>query len=370
MAIVALFVVCIAVQCGFAVFFAGRIGSLRRWEPVAYPTQPVSVVICARNEASLLRAYLPAILQQAYTDASGRPNYEVVVVDDGSTDDTASVLAELREQYAHLKYVAIPVHEARGKKNALRMGVTAAQHDMLLLTDADCRPASPQWLALMVAPLAAGRELALGYGAYERTTDNALNSFVQWETAHTYMQYAAYAAAGMPYMGVGRNLACTRQVLLAAMQHPIWQRLPSGDDDMLVRVAGTPTNTAVVCERDAFTYTPAKNTWGEWARQKQRHMSTGKYYKWYIKLLLGSYAATHAGMWLGAVWLFVAGWWGYAVPVITVRMLMAYTAWDRTNKRLGQNVNFVTWLVGDIGWMMYNFALLPYITWKNKTSWK
>lgn len=364
-----LFVLCLAVQCGFAVFFMGCVRQLLQW-PATGATPPVSVVICARNEATSLKEYLPQILKQTYTDATGQPLYEVIVVNDGSTDDSAAVLTELAQQHVHLRIVSIPAREAHGKKNALRNGVAMARYDLLLLTDADCRPASRDWLSLMTAPLSQGKEIVAGYGAYTQKEGDTLNALTQWETLHTFMQYSAYIVAGIPYMAVGRNLACTREVLLAAMQHPVWNKLPSGDDDLLVSIAGTATNMAVVCERGAFTFTASKTAWREWVHQKQRHMSTGKYYKWPVKLLLGAYAITHAGMWIMGVCLLFTTLWAYALTTIAIRCLLAYMAWHSAARRLGQNTNFLAWIKGDIGWIIYNFAFLPYITWKNKTNWK
>src|SRR6185312_16266737 len=103
----------------------------------------------------------------------------------------------------------------QGKKFALSYGVVYAKNDWLLLTDADCAPTSNRWLEQMVAPLAAGKEIVAGYGGYNKTW-GLLNAFIRWETLHTFLQYSAYSLAGKPYMAVGRNLACTKDILLKA----------------------------------------------------------------------------------------------------------------------------------------------------------
>src|SRR5690606_3705047 len=118
---------------------------------------------------------------------------------------------------------------------------------------------------------AEGKEIAIGYGQY-KTEPGLLNSFIRWETVHTFLQYTTYARAGRPYMAVGRNMACTRAAYLKAQASPEWGKLPSGDDDLLVRAAGGKENVAVVANRGAFTITEARKDWSSWIGQKQRHL--------------------------------------------------------------------------------------------------
>ena len=331
--------------------------------------QGVSVVICAKNEAKNLRQNLPEILQQRYLDTNGNPLYEVIEVDDGSEDDTQKVLGELKQQFQHLRILSVAPADATGKKNALRVAMQAAHHNWLLLTDADCSPASTEWLEHMVSPLAGGKDIVAGYSGYHKS-EGILNGFVRWETMHTYVQYSSYALAGLPYMAVGRNMACTKTVLQKAMLHPVWNALPSGDDDLLVQVAGTADNVAIVCEDAAFTYSPAKTTWQEWAHQKQRHLSTGKYYKAGTKLMLGTYALTHAGMWLMAAVLLFSPFWWYVPVLMGARGVLYMILWVSTTRKLKEEIDVYLLPIFDLGWMMYNFAFLPYITWKNKKNWK
>jgi glycosyltransferase involved in cell wall biosynthesis len=330
---------------------------------------PVSVIICAKNEAEQLAINLPQVLSQVYPDQYDRSNYEVVVVNDGSTDETVAVLNSLKQKYPHLVVVNIDVSDSKGKKHALATGLQIAKHYILLMTDADCKPASNDWLRLMVAPLHSGKEIVAGYGGYY-TKSGILNAFIRWETMHTYLQYSTYAASGMPYMVVGRNMACTRIVFEKAIKDPIWHALPSGDDDLLVQIAGTASNVAVVNNPDAFTHSAAKETLGEWVHQKQRHLSTGKYYKTSTQLVLGGYALSHSGMWIIVVCSL------FFEPVLTVsvligvRCILYWVLWKRVLNRLNEKIPLYLLPLFDLGWMMYNFAFLPYITWKNKKNWK
>ena len=140
----------------------------------------ISIVICARNEAKNLENFLPRILEQVY------PKFEVVVVNDCSTDHTEELLSEMKVRYGHLRYTNIPLNEkfTHGKKLALTVGLKSAQYDHVLLTDADCYPADKLWLQFMAGKLGSGKEIVLGYGRYERRK-GLLNLIIRYETVFT-----------------------------------------------------------------------------------------------------------------------------------------------------------------------------------------
>ncbi len=368
MILFSLFITALLIQFGFALFYFLRIFNLNNKESVIdFTLQAVSIIICAKNEAKNLDDHLSRILLQKYAG-----NFEVIVVNDASNDNTGNVLRNYKEDFDNLKEVMISSFEKRkfkGKKHALSKGVAAAKYDWLLLTDADCLPATENWLQQMVAPLGRGKEIVAGYGGYN-TAPGLLNDFTRWETVHSFLQYSTYAMAGLPYMAVGRNMACTKTIFVQAQTSELWNELPSGDDDLLVRICGTRDNVAVVGNKDAFTHSAAKTTWQEWAFQKQRHLSTGKYYRWSIKLLLGTYGVGHAVMWLGFFLLLFTQYRVIAGALIAVRCLVYWLIWVATSRKLNEKKLVYFFPLFDLGWMIYNFAYFPYITWKNKQQWK
>ncbi len=373
MVLICIFLFFVAVQVAYALYFFRRILSLPH--TLALPAKdrrPVSVIICAKNEGGNLKQNLPVILEQRYSNEAGVSLYEVIVVNDASDDDTAHVLMGLEQYYGNLWDVIIPgdaVRDLKGKRYALREGVNAASYDWLVFIDADCVPLSDVWLEKMVAPLAGGKEIVAGYGGYHKE-GGLLNAFIQWETMHTFLQYSTYILAGKPYMAVGRNMACTRQAFRTAVASPTWNALQSGDDDLLVSIAGNRDNVAVVCDELAFTITKSKATWGEWVRQKQRHLSTGKYYKTGIKGLLGLYGASHAGLWLAFFAMLFSHHPAFVISVMLIRCVIYWGLWAAAAHKLrGKSLIFL-FPFFDIAWMVYNFALLPYITWKDKKNWK
>jgi len=235
---------------------------------------PVSVIISARNEAENLRQYLPAILEQNY------PDYEVIVVNDCSYDESDTVLQDIEKQYSRLKVVTITEHDRfkTGKKFALTLGIKAAKNEHLLFTDADCEPASPNWVARMAANFTTGADIVLGYSPY-RKRKGLLNAFIRFETLKSAVNYLSAALTGDPYMGIGRNLAYTKTLFFNGKGFASHMHIMAGDDDLFVNQNATAENTIIEIHPEAFTYSPAKSTISTLFRQKKRHLGVGKYYK-------------------------------------------------------------------------------------------
>src|SRR3954447_3237773 len=122
-------------------YYTGIFSRLAFYKPIPKThsqQQPVSVIICARDEADNIVKNLPGVLVQSYPTS-----HEVILVNDNSTDDTKYLLDELRKTFKNL----IPLQlnqEAKlvaGKKFPLSMGIRSAKYETMLLTDADCVPA-------------------------------------------------------------------------------------------------------------------------------------------------------------------------------------------------------------------------------------
>ena len=337
---------------------------------------PVSVLICAKNEADNLGRNLPAILEQQYYFKEGGLAFEVIVVDDQSTDETARILTELLSRYAHLSIVSIPGDEIRtlpGKKFALSRGLSAAKHDIILMTDADCQPAGGGWLYWMSLPFASGKEIVAGYGGYFRGS-SLVNLFTRAETVHTFLQYHTYNLAGLPYMAVGRNLACKKELLLFAQQQQVWRETASGDDDLLIQLCATRDNMVVNTYAPTFTYSEAKATFGAWFRQKQRHLSTGKLYKPLVQYLLSGYAMSQflcvAGMIITFVFWQGLPWQEWALFAFLLRCLLIGLQYAAACYSVNERVIAFFWPIFDFLWPCYNLIFAPFIFWKNKQQWK
>jgi len=239
---------------------------------VALP--PLSVIICARNEAENLTKFLPAVLEQDY------PSFEVVVVNDCSEDNTFEILGEMMKRYPHLKVSLIQKDPGftHTKKLAMLIGIKAAKNDLLVFTDADCRPASGNWLRRVASTASGNAELIIGYGGFI-PEKGFLNSYIRYETMFVAMQYFGMAMAGVPYMGVGRNLAYRRSYFFDRGGFGPHNHILSGDDDLFVNRNATADNCSLMHSHDSFTLSVAQKTFRAWAKQKRRHFSAAAYYR-------------------------------------------------------------------------------------------
>lgn len=246
-------------------------------------SEPISVIICARNEAENLAKYLPSVFAQQYGQ------FEVIVVNDRSWDGTADLLEAMQKQYANLKVVHVPEGEKfiAGKKFAVTMGIKAASYDWLVFTDADCEPASENWLKGMQKPQDNDVQIVLGYSPYFKK-GSLLNALIRFETFFTAVNYLSFALKGMPYMGVGRNLAYQKQLFFKNKGFAAHMHVPSGDDDLFVNANATAGNTIIQIHAETQVWSEPKTTFLSYLRQKKRHVGAGKLYKAKHKFILST----------------------------------------------------------------------------------
>lgn len=327
----ALFAVAAAGQVFFLVFISGR-PAIYKPAPGAEKLPPVSIVIAARNEFENLRAHLPLILDQDY------PDFEVVVVNDGSRDETTALLREFREKYPRLRISEIPPNDRfeGGKKFAVTMGLKAARHERILLTDADCRPSGKGWIRAMVSAARREEDIVLGYSPFLKLP-GFLNALIRFDGMSTALNYFGFALAGQPYMGVGRNLSYPRSLFFQVGGFRKHYSMASGDDDLLINQIAHKNNTAVCLSQDARVETDPERTWKNYWRQKRRHLTTGRRYRKIHKALLLLQPLSLVVFIAAAVALLSHGIWVYAVlGVLLLRMSLQIAIFRRSSRWLGQ----------------------------------
>ena len=259
----------------------------KKVERTAVALPPISIIVCARNEAENLAKNLPFLLDQDF------PDLEIIVVDDASTDGTRAVLEKFSSENHRLRPIFIEEKKLPGKKAALSAGIRQAKNEWLLLTDADCRPASRVWAKKMAAHFSENKSIVLGFGPYRREA-GFLNQWIRFEACWTALQYFSMARVGMPYMGVGRNLAYRKSLFEKTGGFKKHLDLASGDDDLFVSETATKWNVATCLDPETFVFSDGKKTWRDYFQQKGRHFSTGKRYPWVSKMALGIAALSHS----------------------------------------------------------------------------
>ena len=326
------FVAVVIIQVVFYVFLFGKF-AFSKQKKVTPKNIAISVIICAKNEAENLKRFLPSIIEQDY------PNFEIVLINDSSKDDTLEVIHHFSKLHDNLKVVNVKSIEAfwGNKKYALTLGIKASKNDFLLFTDADCKPVSKYWIKEMSAHFSNTKSIVLGYGAYSKIKNSILNKLVRFETLITAINYFSFAKSSLPYMGVGRNLAYTKKEFFDANGFINHIKLRSGDDDLFVNQIATQNNTTICFSKDSFTESIPKTTFKGWFKQKRRHVSTAKHYKMKHKVLLTLLYISNVLFWLFAIILFVSLFkWQMVLGLFIFRIVLQYTILGVSSKKLGE----------------------------------
>ena len=331
-------------------FFIGYFSFASAKESTSNSTPPVSVIICAKNEAENLKDFIPLILEQNYTD------FEVILINDASSDDTLEVMEGFEKLDPRVRLVNVKNIEAfwGKKKYALTLGIKKAKNSTLLFTDADCRPESNMWISEMASNFKEDKSIVLGYGGYLKNKGSLLNKLIRYETFLTAIQYFSFAKWGIPYMGVGRNLAYTSQEFYAQNGFATHLHIKSGDDDLFVNQAGTGENTAITFNRASITRSIPKTSFSAWIFQKRRHISTAKFYKKKHQFLLVSFYLSQIGFWVLLISLLLLKiYWPIVIGILILRLLIQYIVYYKSAKKLDEM---------DLLWLLPFFEVFLIIT--------
>ena len=361
-----LFCIILFIRVFYIIFFFTRLAFYKPKAKTAFRTSPISVIICARDEAANLAKNLPGILVQKYNST-----HEVIVVNDNSYDDTKYLLENLGKEFKQMHVVEL-TQEAMmipGKKFPLSIGIKTAKYEIVLLTDADCVPASENWIQSMQAVYDDDTEIVLGYGAYHKK-EGLLNKLIRWETFHSALQYLSYALAGKTYMGVGRNLSYKKAIFFRHKGFSAHNNLPGGDDDLFINMAATATNVKINIDAQSFTLSEPATTFAAWKSQKFRHYSTSKYYKASHKFLLGLYAFAQFLCYPLLIVSAIFYDWKCCIIPFVIFILIAGIIYAKAMKKLGEKDLLSYFILLDV-WMFFYYIIFALsLVKKARPTWK
>lgn len=331
-----LFITITCIQLSYYIFIFSRFSFTK-------PTKnkcsniPVSVIICARNESKNIQKHLPHILNQNYS------NFEIILINDGSYDNTLAIFEATKEKYKNTHQIKI-VNVAENdnfwgnKKYALTLGIKAASNEHLLFIDADCKPVSNNWISEMTSNFTEEKEIVLGYGTHQKVKNSFLNKLLRFETLYTALQYFSYAKIGLPYMGVGRNLAYKKSLFFNSNGFAKHMHIKSGYDDLFINENGNRKNVAIVFSPDSFTISKPKESFKSWIHQKRRHISAATHYKNIHKLLLGMSYSVQLLFWILASLLLIFNHQSeFIFVIIGIRLLVQYIIFGIAAKKLKES---------------------------------
>ena len=310
-------------------------GAARKKDAAAETLPPVSVVMAAQNDGEWLRSNLVYLLEQDY------PDFEVVVVDYLSTDDTQYVLHLLSENYKNLKIVTFHenVNGYLGLKYPLSIGIKSARNDLLLLAEPECIPMDTtrfSWIREMVAGYVHDHvEIVLGYCgiAYKPSLFNWLQ---QYDNLDYSVEYLGAAIMHRPFTGNGRNLSYRRSLFLKNDGFIYHYHIPEGADDMFVNQNSRRRNTSVVLSPEAYTLVQPQPTLRQWHLLRKHRIATHSFYSFWLKVArlvkpLGVLIFYLAGALLLALGTFP---WQILAAVLAVKLAWQITAASAACRRL------------------------------------
>ncbi|MCL7753457.1 glycosyltransferase [Polaribacter sp. Z022] len=313
---------------------------------------PISVIICAKNEAKNLEEFLPSIIHQDYTD------FEIVLINDASSDATESVMESFAKKHSKIKIINVENIEAfwGNKKYALTLGIKAATYEHLLFTDADCKPVSKYWIKEMSQNFTKNKTIVLGYGKYKKE-NSLVNIFVRFETLLTAIQYLSYAKLGSPYMAVGRNLAYKKSEFFNVKGFINHMHIKSGDDDLFVQDAANKVNTTISTSTNSFTESLAPKSFKDWFRQKRRHISTANHYKFKHQFFLALFFISKVFFYITATTLFFFYSWKIILPIFLSYYFIQFIVIGFSAKKLKEPIitYFLPFL--EIGLLLFHLSI-------------
>ena len=352
--------------CYYFIVFSRLAFYKSKYEPNAEEIKPVSIVICAKNEEYKLRRNLPLILAQEH------PNFEVVVINDASDDETQIFLEDLKKEHSNLTVVNLNsvITFFTGKKFPLSIGILCAKNEWLLHTDADCVPESNQWLMQMQRNFSNSNQIVLGYSSYQKKF-GLLNKLIRFDTFYTAFQYLSFAISGMPYMGVGRNLAYRKSLFIKSKGFTSHYLVKSGDDDLFVNQNATKRTTRIEIDKSAIVTSEPKETLETWVIQKRRHLNAGGYYKFTHKFLLS--------LSLFSQWIFFIGfatliYFNYNIYIVLgmfgLRLISQIIIFKRVMDKLNESDLIFFSIFFEIFFMIFNPIIYLSTLINRPSSWK
>lgn len=359
------FILSFLVQLGFMILIFSRL-IWHKDKPADKPYYGVSIIIAAHNERIHLENLIKQLLQQDY------PNFEIILVNDRSTDGTYEYLSQNFVFHSIVKPIHIDkqVSGIDPKKNALTKGIEAAENPILLFTDADCLPTGPNWIREMTADIDGRTQIVLGYSPYFRKK-GLLNQLIRFETFYTALQYLGLSLAGQPYMGVGRNLAYTKNLFSKNNGLESIADITGGDDDLFIQQHATAGNTSIRLGKNSQTISYPKTSYSEWFKQKKRHLSVGKYYKFENKIALGLLTISHITFYLClAVILLKSDFALLGIIGWTLRTFALIIIFTAISRRMGEKFSAISLPLLDFLYIInylvvgFNAAVSRRITWK------
>lgn len=288
--VLAIFIIALIIQLAYHWGLFSRVAFYKRKHPIKSDAElePVSIVICARDAYEYLVDLVPALLKQDY------PDFEIVIVNDCSDDETEEYLKDLERKEPRVKPVQLLQHLNffNGKKFPLSMGIKSAANDLIVLTDSNCMPSNDLWLRSVVDCYQKNTEVVIGYSPYEHKK-GLLNQLIRFDALQQGLQYLSAALCRRPYMGMGTNLSYRKELFFRNKGFISHYTTSVGDDDLFIMQVANKRNTEVLINAEDTVFTAPTRSFKHWMRQKSARYSTIPKYSFGARVSLALFAWSH-----------------------------------------------------------------------------
>lgn len=254
-------------------------------KPVNPPPSEISVIVPAKNEELVIADCINSLMRLDYPEHK----FEVIIVDDHSSDNTYSSGLELALTRNNFKVIKADNKTLPGKRGALLKGIEEAEYPVIMITDADCLP-SPGWLTSASALFNQGYDFIFGPAPLIREPDNFISSLSCIENLKSSFLSFSLASLGLPYTAAARNMGFSKEAFFKIGGYSNTQDTISGDDDLLLREAvKNGLKIKAFYDKNAMVFSKTPLSLSEYLRQKTRHTQSSLHYLFKHKIILGSW---------------------------------------------------------------------------------
>ena len=306
--------------------------------------EPASIVLCARDAYEYLTELIPVLLNQDY------PDFEIVVVNDCSDDETEEYLKDLERREPRVKPVQLKQHLNffNGKKFPLSMGIKSAQNDLIVLTDFNCMPVNDQWLRSVVNRYNHQTEIVIGYSPYVQKK-GILNHLMRFDALQNGLLYLSAALNHHAYMGIGKNLSYRKELFFRNKGFISHYTTAVGEDDLFINKVSTKKNTEVLIDAENAILTTPTSSFKLWMRQKSSRYSTISKYDGRSRLMLSLFYGSQLLFYVSFITLIalcakpafvITGGAVFYIPILVFFFLLRFGSqmiiYHKASKRLGE----------------------------------
>ncbi len=266
----------------FELFIYSALNKLFRFKEIEKSELNISVVVAAQNEVANIPNLISALSIQDYPKES----FEVIIVDDNSTDNTLTITEEAIKEFDNFKIIKATEKLFKGKRGALDIGIKEAKHPSILITDADCEP-EPEWINSFANGFKNKKDFLFGVAPF-RATKSITNLIARFENLRANIIVFAFAKLGIPYSASARSFGFSKKAFNEIEGYTNTTNTLSGDDDLLLREAVKNNfSIGLIVDSKAFVFSKTKEAFSEYVNQKSRHTSTSIHYSLKSQSLLG-----------------------------------------------------------------------------------